>query len=73
MKLEIMKKVLILGLVIAGFSLTSCKKDITCECVQADLTITEKSVKAKSGEEDAECANAANKVLTIPTEICTPK
>ncbi|MBD3637294.1 MAG: hypothetical protein HUJ25_08085 [Crocinitomicaceae bacterium] len=31
-----MKKVLIFGLIVGGFALTSCKKDWTCTCTSDD-------------------------------------
>ena len=48
-----MKKLFTLALVIGAFSLTSCKKDWTCECKDTstgvvDFTFTQKSTKAKA-------------------------
>ena len=50
-----MKKVLLVGLVIAGASLTSCKKDYTCTCTIAgfDDTVTPLNDYKKSDAEDA--------------------
>jgi hypothetical protein len=69
-----MKKLLMIAVIIGGTAtMTSCKKEITCACTQVDLTVVDKTTKAKSGEEDQACLDVANKVLGIPTEICIPK
>ena len=48
-----MKKLFILAIVAGAFSMTSCKKDYTCECVDTttgvvDFTFKQKSTKAKA-------------------------
>lgn len=69
-----MKKVLILTLVIGGFTFTSCKKEISCDCANlTTLTTSVKTVKAKSGEEEAACQDEAETIIGIPVEICLPQ
>jgi hypothetical protein len=69
-----MKKVLVLTLVIGGFMMTSCKKEISCDCANiTTLTTSVKTTKAKSGEEEAACQEEAEKVLGIPVEVCVPQ
>lgn len=69
---KIMKKVLIAALVLVGATtMTSCKKEFTCECVGTTLTTYEKTGKGKNAT-DA-CNDAAEKVLGIPVETCVPK
>ncbi len=48
-----MKKLFILAVIAGAFSLTSCKKDYTCECKDnstgiLDISYTQKSTKAKA-------------------------
>ena len=67
-----MKKVLAIGAVVAATAfMTSCNKEFTCECVGTTLTTYEKTGKGKNAT-DA-CNDAAEKVLGIPVETCTPK
>jgi hypothetical protein len=67
-----MKKLFIISAVLATFAFTSCKKEYTCTCTDlVGYNSYEKTGKGKDA--DAACADATDKVLGIPQEICTPK
>lgn len=57
-KNNIMKKLVVLGLVVAGFAMTSCKKDYTCECTVsgAGITTTSSSSTITGKKKDVEAA-----------------
>ncbi|MFK8038913.1 MAG: hypothetical protein AB8B74_11520 [Crocinitomicaceae bacterium] len=66
-----MKKVFMAALVLGAVSMTSCKKEVTCVCsVLLSSETTERTVKAKDGEEVAECLKEAK---TLSGEVCVPK
>ncbi len=68
----IMKKLLMVAVIVAGTAtLTSCKKEYTCDCTgTTSFTVYQKTGKGKNAN-DA-CADAAEKVLGIPVEVCVP-
>lgn len=69
-----MKKLFTLALVIGAFSMTSCKKDWTCECKEngtVDFTYTQKSTKAKA-KTWCEAWNTSYKVAA-PSGSCSLK
>tara|TARA_B110000285_G_scaffold167846_1_gene187702 strand:- start:1135 stop:1344 length:210 start_codon:yes stop_codon:yes gene_type:complete len=57
--------------VVGMIALSSCKKEYSCNCT--DLLGGGANVQTEKGKdaEDA-CNEATDKVLGIPTEICTP-
>jgi hypothetical protein len=69
-----MKKVLFL-VAIAAFTMTSCKKDYTCQCVDTDRTNPDDfSVKySKVKKKDAQKSCDAVKALWEPEWTCTLK
>jgi hypothetical protein len=74
LKLLNMKKLFLLAFVAASFTLTSCKKDWTCECKEGstvDFTYTQKSTKA-SAKTWCEAWNTTYKVST-PAGSCALK
>jgi hypothetical protein len=70
-----MKKLTVLFAVLAMITFASCKKEFTCVCYSiADITKTTPYDKTGKGKDAAgACADAATKVLSIPTETCSPK
>lgn len=51
-----MKKLVVLGLVVAGFAMTSCKKDYTCECTFTSIpTINIEYTKVKKADAETSC------------------
>ena len=64
-----MKKVIFMGLALAAFAMTSCKKEFQCECTDGGQ-VYEKTGKGKDAA-DA-CQDAEQKVLGVPTETCVP-
>jgi hypothetical protein len=70
----IMKKLLVGAMVLGAFSMTSCKKEISCDCVSlTTLETTVKTAKAKEGDEAAACQDEAEKLLGLPLEVCVPQ
>lgn len=63
-----MKKFLIISAVLATFAFTSCKKEYTCNCVDA-VAGTEYTETAK-GKDATDACNDASKPLQF--KVCTP-
>lgn len=66
-----MKKILLIAAV-AGFAMTSCKKDYTCECTTSSTapgftTVTASGTTGKMKKADAEAkCNEGDKTYTLP-------
>lgn len=78
-----MKKILILGIAVVGLTLTSCKKERTCECTitttidgnstSQTVTSTTEATK-KDAKEACENGNSSQELLGIKTEaVCELK
>ena len=67
-----MKKLFILAVVAIGFTMTSCKKDYTCECTGA-FTINIPIQNAKKGDAKDACSAAQTTYSTAGSTTCTLK
>lgn len=66
-----MKKVIVLGLVVAGFTMTSCSKDYTCECTVSGAglptTTTSTTLTGKKKDVTTACENGSSTIFGITT------
>ena len=66
-----MKKVIVLGLVVAGFAMTSCSKDYTCECTVSGAgfptTTTSTTLTGKKKDVTTACENVSSTIFGITT------
>lgn len=67
-----MKKLFILAVIAAGFTMTSCKKDYTCACTGA-VTINIPITKSTKKDADAVCKTAQTTYSSAGSTTCTLK